>query len=335
MNIQPKFVEVDLKDVMNLPKMFCCRLCLRIQPQSQFREIQVEVELHLKIFQALEVDIQEQDHTTVVCFNCLRLVDIVYRFRMACRRANDILAKKVLQIMPRGSWEDDDTCQALVDCQYIVKDHYSEMEKLYNRCGLENSENFEMEYELTSDEEDEDEEDEDEDEELEDEAEEQEGEKDMDEGDEAMGEYEEDEMIIKDESLSIPYIDSADDENYFDKQRIFPESSDSESKRLKSSHYFCDECGTMVPNTMIEYHQNKHLGVRPYTCPQLNCGVSFYSLKTCQVHEKQVHNTPLMECEICNTLLKGIHAYRRHMHSHEENDPRKVPCPICKKLFYK
>ncbi|XP_053699261.1 zinc finger protein 528-like [Sabethes cyaneus] len=328
---------------MSLQKVFWCRLCLRIQPQKQVREIQVEVELHLKILESVDVDIQAQDHTTVVCTNCLRLVDIVYRFRTACQRANAILTNSVLQIMPKGSWESEDTCQVLLNCQHVVKSHCNEMEVLHNRCGFEKSNNFEMEYDVTSEEEYEKEDQEYEREQVRSEESQEVHEDDAGEHEVDQEEYEVDQlpMIIKDESISLPGMavqsrdDSADDENYFENIPTFCEDLEFEPRQLKSTHYFCEECGKVVPNTKIEHHKNFHLGVKPYLCPQQGCGISFYSLKTCRAHEKQVHKTALLKCEVCDKLLKGIHAFRRHMNGHGENNPRKISCPICNKLFYK
>ncbi|XP_053694641.1 zinc finger protein with KRAB and SCAN domains 1-like [Sabethes cyaneus] len=360
MNAHQRFVKVKREVAMNSTKMHCCRLCLRLQPQMQFREIQVEVELHLKILEATDVDIQAQDETTVVCTNCLQLVDIVYRFRTACQRANTILANCALQVLPAGSWDDEETRQALVDCHDVVKRHYSDIEDLYNRSGPVKSEHFEMEYVVTSDDEDEGENEDDGEETID-------YDEDVIQYEEETGEYEgytevyeegtreyngktsdyveeivHEELIIKDESLVLfdnkshsDQDSDRDEDDYFDRPHEFPEPSKTDRIPINTKYYCCDKCGKLVLKTSSEYHENKHQGIKPYSCPRAECGMTFYSQRTCKVHEKQVHETAQLECEVCNILVKGIHAYRRHMDNHSTENPRKTECTICGKLFFK
>ncbi|XP_058820174.1 zinc finger protein 829-like [Topomyia yanbarensis] len=275
-----------------------CRLCLRIQPRNKLRETQVEVEFLPKILDAVAIDITAQDKTTAVCINCLRLVDVVYRFRVACRRADAILSGE-FQTLPASRWNNEETSQVLANCQKVVKDHYTAMEELWQSAGLDSDSDC----------------------------------------------MAQDEMVFKEELIleetPSPLGDfsyqSPDDEsfdNHPEECESFPQAETLENNQ-KSSHFFCDECGVLIPNFMVEYHKNKHLGIKPYACPYTECGMTFYTPKQVRVHDKHVHNPELYQCEICQKTVKGIHSINRHMKGHEDRNPRKFPCPICKKLFYK
>ncbi|EDS31067.1 conserved hypothetical protein [Culex quinquefasciatus] len=95
----------------------------------------------------------------------------------------------------------------------------------------------------------------------------------------------------------------------------------------------CDLCGERIYSTTAESHRNKHLGIRPYTCPK--CPLTFQSSYNLSFHVKRLHpenGERSHECDICGSIIQGpLSALKYHKKRH--NQEKKHVCTICGKGF--
>lgn len=75
---------------------------------------------------------------------------------------------------------------------------------------------------------------------------------------------------------------------------------------------------------------------RPFECDYPNCGKYFKTINEAKDHSKSVHITERPHaCSNCTKSFKLIHHLKEHIiRVHEKPKERKVPCQLCKSMFY-
>ncbi|KAL9702293.1 hypothetical protein quinque_005811 [Culex quinquefasciatus] len=121
----------------------------------------------------------------------------------------------------------------------------------------------------------------------------------------------------------------------------------------------CDECGKEIPETRIDGHRNRHLGLTPYECEKCGdkfhckmnrrnhelrnhvvgekrscetCGKEFTSNMTYKQHVRVVHGERRYACTICPLKMASKTALTTHLKMH--NQTRDFKCAECGKKFY-
>ncbi|XP_058820160.1 zinc finger and BTB domain-containing protein 49-like [Topomyia yanbarensis] len=298
-----------------------CRLCLRIVPLEQLRSTRTSPGFQQKIAEAVAVKISPLEPKASVCFNCLRLVSIVWDFREACRKSNLMQIAKLPMRMDNGNWTSEENQESLENCQEMLKRHRSQMDALFKLSGV----------------------------------------KEDDFPEEIYNPLPIEVLIVDQSNEPEKRLDAATNESCAEKRLLVTDKTGSETEScdddfncsipitipveddqpkvssVPKSKYICEICGFIVSRAKEEIHRNRHLDVRPYTCTQVGCELKFFSLESMNDHVKFVHSDfyKYIECEICNRKLKGLMRLKRHMNGHGENNRLKVPCLICGKKYYK
>ncbi|XP_019556665.2 zinc finger protein 62 [Aedes albopictus] len=98
----------------------------------------------------------------------------------------------------------------------------------------------------------------------------------------------------------------------------------------------CDLCGDSVYPETIEGHRNRHLGIKPYSCPAEGCDWTFYGRSNMSTHVRRVHpenGVPTQKCDVCGKHIKGTTgSLNVHRKRHFQQE-RKFVCTICGKGF--
>ncbi|XP_065083063.1 zinc finger protein ZIPIC-like [Ochlerotatus camptorhynchus] len=98
----------------------------------------------------------------------------------------------------------------------------------------------------------------------------------------------------------------------------------------------CDLCGEKVRPETIEGHRNRHLGIKPYTCPVDCCGWTFYGRANMSTHMRRMHpenGVPSQKCDVCGKYIRGkpgILNEHKKLHFLKE---KSYVCPVCGKGF--
>ncbi|XP_058462460.1 zinc finger protein 91-like [Malaya genurostris] len=131
-----------------------------------------------------------------------------------------------------------------------------------------------------------------------------------------------------------------------------------ETGKLEKSYVECSICTASFKDpTSLNYHMNKHKGVKPYKCRQ-KCDKYFYSAFSRKHHETNcgsdthvcphcgallknadtlgnhithVHGEATIGCETCGKMFKSKKKLSRHMLVH--TNIRNYPCTVCEKAF--
>ncbi|XP_053690415.1 zinc finger and BTB domain-containing protein 41-like [Sabethes cyaneus] len=116
------------------------------------------------------------------------------------------------------------------------------------------------------------------------------------------------------------------------KEKATPSAS---SKEHDPRQELCDLCGQRVCPQAAESHKNRHLGIKPYSCPAEGCELTFYSRVNQISHVKRIHSengVPTYKCDICGRNIRGAikvinYHKRKHMHT------KSHICQFCGKGF--
>lgn len=106
-------------------------------------------------------------------------------------------------------------------------------------------------------------------------------------------------------------------------------------KRTHNKPFECETClKKFAVNSALRDHQMYHGHGICATAPEKTfdcdkCAKSFSITKT-RMHQRSVHDTEEVNCEVCNKALKNRYLLSRHRHSHV-----KVECPICNQIIAK
>ncbi|XP_053694668.1 zinc finger protein 675-like [Sabethes cyaneus] len=286
-----KEVRVKLSEIRQ------CRLCLRIVPKEAARCTRSNGDIRRKIFDAVQVKITAYDQSSVVCVNCVRLVDIIYNFRMACHKSNTIFTNKPL-MMDVGSWNSEENQESLENCQEMVQLHRREIDGLYDYSKLAEDE--------------------------------------VDLPPAKVVKTEEQNLIFQlEDSSDLKASEIIDSDPEMTKavaeQLDAPIERKNKNGSIPSRKYICEICGELVDKSQKEYHQNRHAGIKDYHCSEQNCSMAFYSEGALIQHEKKTHVKSRYTCDVCQKKIKTLYHFRKHLLIHENAEPYKLPCPICGK----
>uniref|UniRef100_A0AAG5DEM2 Protein krueppel n=1 Tax=Anopheles atroparvus TaxID=41427 RepID=A0AAG5DEM2_ANOAO len=99
----------------------------------------------------------------------------------------------------------------------------------------------------------------------------------------------------------------------------------------KSLLMACDTCGKMVERNRMEGHRNKHMGLRPYSCPHEACDAAFHCKHARRLHVRCRHGNESFSCDMCEKVYRA----RRDLlgHQREAHSEPKFDCDICAKKF--
>ncbi|KFB45472.1 AGAP004580-PA-like protein [Anopheles sinensis] len=99
----------------------------------------------------------------------------------------------------------------------------------------------------------------------------------------------------------------------------------------KSLLMACDTCGKMIERNRLEGHRNKHMGIRPYSCPNEACNAAFHCKHARRLHVRCRHGNESFSCDICGRVYRA----RRDLlgHKREAHSEPKFECDICFKKF--
>ncbi|XP_058829019.1 zinc finger protein 69 homolog [Topomyia yanbarensis] len=272
-----------------------CRLCLRNVLQRDAHDAWAEQDLRDKALEAVAIEITESDVTTWLCTSCLQVVNIIYDFRTTCRKSNTLLANHLLKV-EAPIWNNEDTRERLEKCQEIITWHQSEIDLIEFRLKCRKEQ------------------------------------------DEIQKQQKTEHFSIQDQPKTIKlktYVSQIKPARKKpDPDQPKPTSG---SKSRGSSTYICEMCGARVQTSSREFHVNRHYNRKPYRCPEDGCGETFYSKPSAKAHVTYRHTNfyDPVACEICHRMVKGPFLLDRHMKTHADSNPLKVPCPICGKSFYR
>ncbi|XP_058464627.1 zinc finger protein 836-like [Malaya genurostris] len=112
-------------------------------------------------------------------------------------------------------------------------------------------------------------------------------------------------------------------------------ASNRTNKEQEPRQELCDLCGERVCSQAAESHKNRHLGIKPYSCPSEGCELTFYSRFNQLQHVKRIHaenGVPSHKCDICGRIIRGaLNVLNWHKRKHDQT--KKHVCQFCGKGF--
>ncbi|KAL1384580.1 hypothetical protein pipiens_013054 [Culex pipiens pipiens] len=338
-----------------------CRLCLRRVAQENLTLI---LNKHkAKVMMAFRMKIYVTDAYPFACRNCLNLLDIFLDFRQTAMKAKTLLLTKRAFLEGDG-WDEPSLMETMANCKAAVEQNRKQLDSLYDMhseeikgkkvvsknedviveptCAFESNlgpditnikyENDDGDYEDNGD-------DSDYAPSVEDvkpskrKASKRPVQSTSDESDENN-----DDIIEEDEFDPVKEEKPKRKNRKGRKKKIDFEGLTEEEKQKiiwDMKHQLCDFCGESVTSAAAEAHMNRHLGVKPYTCPIADCGQTFHSKNNQVSHIKRLHGekeTPTLECNICGQFIRGtikVLNYHKKRHTQE----KKHVCTVCGKGF--
>ncbi|XP_053688463.1 zinc finger protein 37-like [Sabethes cyaneus] len=341
-----------------------CRLCLRRVSRANLNIILTKHKS--KTLAALKIKIFPNDAYPLACSNCLNLLDIILDFREAVTKAKNLLLSEGTFLESDG-WDDSDCVEAIAKCRTVVEQHRNQINCIYQKfikrengeLETDNAEYVQDNSTHLS---------------LSDDhsiiAAAAEAEESSEYTDsvkpEPIGEHVGMTNVESEPEFEIDFIDEADESD-------FSPSSDSndkdfacekpatKSKKLKESKVhtpkvkksnestkksksypkskqkqeLCDLCGQQVFPLAAEAHKNRHLGIKPYSCPAEGCELTFYSRINQTDHVRRIHSAngvPSYKCDICGRTIRGgksVFNYHKRKHQHSKSHV----CQFCGKGF--
>lgn len=289
-----------------------CRLCLQEYPKHQLEEIFFkQSDCKKQILAAIGWKPHRNDRTTRICKNCRAMVDVIVAFQQVCQRTNELLSQG-----QSFSWE----------CWKESSERINLVRGLFepiNESGMGLSETS-VECQIL------------------------ETIPDHEDAKELMVELldpvkqEVDEEIlekVKEEVGFEPDDDEYEPEYNGTESESEPEQKPKKKERKKrppkgkSKRVVCDICGELVSQPMLEWHVNRHLGMKPFPCDVEGCGREMYSKYGLHLH-RHAHKVQAKqyECPHCQKILNGYSGFLRHKRLHSE---KKYCCEICGKKFHR
>ncbi|XP_055535641.1 zinc finger and BTB domain-containing protein 49-like [Wyeomyia smithii] len=331
-----------------------CRFCLRRVSRSNLQIIRTKHKS--KALAALKIKIFPGDAYPHACCICLDLLEIMLDFKDAVLKAKHLLLSERTHLESDDGWDDFDSVQAFAKCKQVVEQHKKQIDYTYQevikrrktteivkdvstddiydvRPFFTESENS-IEYSKPA---------------TKDIAQIEQLIPDVKQMQESLDDFPIDD---KDEIDAPNICPSADDEDFEITLKKSSKMKKEEASRTKRSKRklkknaspvkeevprseLCDLCGQRVCFQAVESHKNRHLGVKPYTCPSEGCGLSFYSRFNQMKHVKRIHGengVPTHKCDICGAHIRGaLNVLNWHKRKHDEK--KQHICQFCGKAF--
>ncbi|XP_058834191.1 zinc finger and SCAN domain-containing protein 12-like [Topomyia yanbarensis] len=337
-----------------------CRFCLRRVSRPNLKIILARHKP--KTLAAFKIKIFPGDAYPLACCNCLNLLDIILGFKEAVLKAKKLLIGDRTFLESDG-WDDSECMDAIAKCRTVVEQHKKQIDSTYEEflkrrvagtlkeekeidnaneglqaAGLQDdsaqvlsavSVLVEQSTCLDSS--------------ISETVQEEPLANSLEENDE-----QEDSADAGDESDFLPPTDSEDEEfeeaikkskksKKVKKTRASREtaSNRSSNKEQEPRQELCDLCGERVCSQAAESHKNRHLGIKPYTCPSEGCELTFYSRFNQLQHVKRIHaesGVPSHKCDICGRNIRGaLNVLNWHKRKHDQT--KKHVCQFCGKGF--
>ncbi|XP_062539272.1 transcription factor Ouib-like isoform X2 [Armigeres subalbatus] len=295
----PNLKPIKTKMCIKKSDIHQCRLCLRVLPKNDVREISVrDTDLRDQIREAVAVNIVHADQLKSICLNCLVMVEIIQEFRMTCKKAEMLHSVKLMMMHP-GQWMSQENKTTLETCHRLVKRNKAEMDGLFKCSGIAAGNIKEIKKKPK----------------------------------ERILAAGEDPEAWKDTiSNSETSSEETDDEPKISK--VVPQV-----KKEDNSHFMCDMCGSLVHNSKEEYHRNVHLNHKPYSCDVEGCEARFYTNRSRRLHNLSSHvhrdeRGKMYECDECHRMIKGKHGMRHHKRNVHSGNTGKKACKVCGNFYY-
>ncbi|XP_053690417.1 zinc finger and SCAN domain-containing protein 12-like [Sabethes cyaneus] len=332
-----------------------CRFCLRRVLRGNLKIILTKHKP--KVLAAFKIKIFPGDAYPLACCNCLNLLEIMLDFKEAVLKAKNLLLSERMYLDSNG-WDDPDCVEAIAKCKTVVEQHKKEIDCTYQEVMkrktatevmaedesygdppsepflVESENHFECPESLT--------------EEIVQTVEPIPNDKEVkqssspfqidikDEGDDSN-------LLPSMEMNDLDFTVSLQKPKRIKKEKKAKKTGssrkslkkDSSVKEQLSRSELCDLCGQRVCFQAVESHKNRHLGIKPYTCPAEGCGLSFYSRFNQVKHVKRIHGengVPTHKCDICGTHIRGaLNVLNWHKRKHDE--VKQHVCQFCGKAF--
>ncbi|KAL1384578.1 hypothetical protein pipiens_013052 [Culex pipiens pipiens] len=313
-----------------------CRFCLHRISMDKMSKIYNKVKS--KANTAFRFKVYVNDSYPYACLNCLNLMDIMLTFKESVMKANHMLQTERTFLEADG-WDEPGVMKLVADCRAVVEQFRERIDSIYiprfgkddlvdqgpvkseSTAPIEGTSNYE---------------------EI------------IEEPNELVETMETDvyiEHLLQDSTPDAAVVDAKNEpepnlEEEFNDGDEFDdfddESEDNDYKPIPMTpkepkkydqKVLCDLCGERIYSTTAESHRNKHLGIRPYTCPK--CPLTFQSSYNLSFHVKRLHpenGERSHECDICGSIIQGpLSALKYHKKRH--NQEKKHVCTICGKGF--
>ncbi|XP_058834134.1 zinc finger protein 506-like [Topomyia yanbarensis] len=300
-----------------------CRFCLRRVAQPN---LQILRPIHkTKAIAALKIKIFLNDAYPMACCNCLNLLDIILDFREAAIKARNLLLNE-RSYLKGDEWDKLDNVETIANCRAAVERHKNQIGAAYEDF-LRRRNRRQVHDEIKR-------------------PEEQEIVKpipvqstDKEVGSQGSNVIE----ANNDEDDYVPDSDSSSEDTEVDRRETKKSKRNSRKnkplnipKPIKGPYELCDICGQRVCTQSAEGHKNRHLGIKPYTCPSVGCGMTFHSRFNQGLHVKRIHpasGIPTQKCDICGKVLRGKPGVlNSHKRQHSITEKSHV-CQLCGKAF--
>ncbi|XP_055535643.1 zinc finger protein 540-like isoform X2 [Wyeomyia smithii] len=328
-----------------------CRFCLRRVLRSNLKIILTKHKQ--KAHAAFKIKIFPGDAYPFACCNCLNLLDIMLDFKEAVTKAKHLLLSERAFLESEG-WDDSDCMNAISKCRAVVEQHKNQINCSYQELmGRKQTEEMKREEENI---------------ELRNAAIEVDSEVHQNIVDQSidcveMPKQEElditdtlemgiesepdtfmpDEREDKDANSDLSSATDTEDEDFEElkkvkrtrKSKVKSARDKSAGKASSSTQELCDLCGQRVCAQAAESHKNRHLGIKPYTCPAEGCDLTFYSRFNQTLHVRRIHRengVPSHKCDICGRYIRGaLGVLNYHKRKHQQT--KKHECQFCGKGF--
>ncbi|XP_053688145.1 zinc finger protein 649-like isoform X2 [Sabethes cyaneus] len=330
-----------------------CRFCLRRVLRSNLKIILTKHKQ--KAHAAFKIKIFPGDAYPFACCNCLNLLDIMLDFKEAVMKAKNLLLSERAFLESEG-WDDTDCMDAISKCRSVVEQHKNQIDCSYqeytrrkqaeetkketmeiveppnpadvNSDGLDTPITLEHSAEYVSI---------------------NKSELDICDTLETGLEAEPDILLAddaedKDANSDLLSATESEEEDFVQLKKVkrsrkskvkSAKQSKSAGKASSSTQELCDLCGQRVCAQAAESHKNRHLGIKPYSCPAEGCDLTFYSRFNQTLHVRRIHRengVPSHKCDICGRYIRGaLGVLNYHKRKHQQT--KKHECQFCGKGF--